>query len=378
MQERTGAKKVGDSAKAEAHLRRAVTEVVKAWGAVTEGPTPGRNAADTAAAVESAAASWTPSDHRPGDTPGAPQDAQDTNGAVLASLKALLTAAAVISSAEDAILTTGPATGSGDLTVPVFANGVAVAHMTVRCPRPGGGAVNRQALEAVALAVGAALQLAEIEARWAETLVEAARQERRRIARDLHDGVVQEATAVSLQVAAAATLDANLAPVAEGANRTVRDLRGAVSSLRGHADGDGGPDGTPLLAALRRLARDAERRRPGTQVHLRIFGSARELSPERSRELLNIGREALNNALRHSGADAVEVVFRAHPGWVELSVRDDGNGFHPSRTILTERAETGGFGLQGMRERAATIGARVHVFSRRGHGTLVKVVLKSN
>jgi signal transduction histidine kinase len=91
------------------------------------------------------------------------------------------------------------------------------------------------------------------------------------------------------------------------------------------------------------------------------------LSPRVESQLYGIGREALANALKHSGATATHVRVKAQPGQVLVEVRDNGRGFDPAI------GHPGHFGLDSMRSRAAEVGGRLTIASTPGAGTVVRV-----
>ena len=99
-----------------------------------------------------------------------------------------------------------------------------------------------------------------------------------------------------------------------------------------------------------------------------VLGSARKLHPLIRDEVYHIGRELLVNAFRHSRANRIEVELEYALRRFRLVVRDNGCGIHPQ--VLRDGRE-GHWGLQGMRERAERIGARLRVWSRAGAGTEV-------
>lgn len=104
-----------------------------------------------------------------------------------------------------------------------------------------------------------------------------------------------------------------------------------------------------------------------------VEGSLRELHPMVSEECYCIGREAIVNALAHSGGDKVEVEITYDSRQFRLRVRDNGRGFDPK--ILEEGGRPNHWGLQGMRERADKIGAQLKLWSRQATGTEVELIV---
>ena len=180
----------------------------------------------------------------------------------------------------------------------------------------------------------------------------AAERERRRIARDLHDGVAQELAFIRRR--AAGLPDA--AEIAVAAERALLDSRWAIEHLAR-------PPDEPLDRVLARHA-GVIAARTGVAVTFSSSGAA-EAGPDVREALARILGEAVANA-RHGRATRVHVELSTAP--LRLRVVDDGAGFDPA-------AGRPGFGLGGMRERAALVGAQLSVRSRPGTGTEVAVEL---
>ena len=184
----------------------------------------------------------------------------------------------------------------------------------------------------------------------------AAARERRRIARDLHDGVAQELAFIRRRAARLAG-DPDAQQIVIAAERALEDSRWAIERLAR----------TPDEPLERMLARHAAviAARTGVAVTFSTSGTA-EVGPEVSEALERILGEAVTNA-RHGGATVVHVELTAEP--LRLRVIDDGSGFDTT-------ASTTGFGLGGMRERAELVGAELSVRSGPGAGTEVAVELR--
>lgn len=196
--------------------------------------------------------------------------------------------------------------------------------------------------------------------------------ERTRIAQDLHDTLLQGFVSASMQLHVAADhlpadspARAPLGRVLELMGQVIDEGRNAVRDLRSSSDG-GSVD---LEQALARIEQElAIDERIGFRVI--VEGHARPLHPIIRDEVYRIGREALVNAFRHSGASNIEVEIEYAPKQLRLLVRDNGCGIDPK--VLRSGRE-GHWGLSGMRERAEEIGAKLKVWSRRGAGTEVEV-----
>jgi len=102
-----------------------------------------------------------------------------------------------------------------------------------------------------------------------------------------------------------------------------------------------------------------------------VEGRARDLDPTVLEESFSIGREALLNALAHSGALHVELEIAYDASQFRLRIRDDGRGIDPE--VLGRGGRSDHWGLQGMRERARRIGANLELWSRPGAGTEVEL-----
>jgi signal transduction histidine kinase len=185
----------------------------------------------------------------------------------------------------------------------------------------------------------------------------AAERERRRIARDLHDGVAQE-LAFIYRRAARLTGQPGGAEIAVAAERALLDSRWAIERLAR-------PPDEPLERVLARHAAVVAAR-TGVAVTFTSSGTV-NAGPEVSEALARILGEAVANA-RHGHATRVHVKLTTDP--LRLLVSDDGVGFDPA-------ANRAGFGLLGMRERAALVGAELSVRSAPGTGTEVAVELPS-
>jgi signal transduction histidine kinase len=196
--------------------------------------------------------------------------------------------------------------------------------------------------------------------------------ERTRIAQDLHDTLLQGFLSASMQLHLAVDqvpepsparrrLDEVLALMA----RVVDEGRNAVRGLRSVDDGH------DLEQAFARIREDV---RVGDDVELRVIreGPPRPLHPMVRDEVYRIGREALVNAIRHSGAAKIEVAVECAAHHLRVLVRDDGRGIDPE---VLRAGRDGHWGLSGMRERAERVGGHLRVWSRPGAGTEVELAV---
>ena len=200
-------------------------------------------------------------------------------------------------------------------------------------------------------------------------LVFAQEDERRRIAREMHDQFGEQLTALEPQHRRAqgrVRRSPHLAPLVDAlgtiARQIDRDVDQLVWQLRPTALDDLG-----LRAALANYVQDWSRR-VDIPAELHTSGLLDErLASEAETTLYRIAQEALTNVAKHSGAKRVDVILERQADSVLLIVEDDGVGFDPD----AEGSAGGGFGLLGMQERAALVGATVEIESTAGKGTTV-------
>ena len=196
--------------------------------------------------------------------------------------------------------------------------------------------------------------------------------ERNRMARELHDTLAHSLSALTVQLEALRILMTNdpgaaraaVDDIAELAKSGLEESRKAIQALRT------GPVETMGLTGALRAAIESLQERTGAQASLSIAGEESHLTSEEAQVLYRIADEALSNVERHASAQRVEVRLDCGADRIDLVIRDDGAGFDPASVEL-ER-----YGLTGIRERAAIIGASVEVNSRPGGGTEVWCVLK--
>ncbi|TWI40979.1 histidine kinase/DNA gyrase B/HSP90-like ATPase [Pseudoduganella flava] len=202
------------------------------------------------------------------------------------------------------------------------------------------------------------------------TVADALRSERLRCARDVHDIVLQDLTAVLLQLRAAsgcadpARLAACLDIARQAAEQGIASARDFVQRLRtGGAEASATADLVPAI----RAALAAMPLARGVTLKLDMAAAA-VLDTVACEHAAMIVREAVGNAAKHASAGTVVCRLRVRAGRVRVQVRDDGPGFdtHAARP---------GFGIGGMHERAALIGAALHVDSAPGRGTTISLSL---
>ncbi|MGH2935042.1 MAG: GAF domain-containing sensor histidine kinase, partial [Gaiellaceae bacterium] len=218
--------------------------------------------------------------------------------------------------------------------------------------------------EAFAQRATVAVDLSRRVARDAlQRVVSAQEQERRRLARELHDETGQALTSILLglhtieEAEGAEEMKAAVGDVRELVRATLQDVRELAVELRPKALDDFG-----LVAALERLTSSFKEQTGISLAFQSTLGPGR-LPPEVETALYRIVQESLTNIVKHSRAGSVSILVGRKGGAVSVVVEDDGIGFDPART----REE--GLGLIGMRERVALLGGRLTIESRPGAGT---------
>ena len=215
-----------------------------------------------------------------------------------------------------------------------------------------------------------------------EMTLEARVGERTRIARELHDTLLQGAHGVLLRfqtvsellperpTEAKATLDRAIEQTAD----FITEARDEVQGLR-----DSTTQTNDLALAINSLgeglASDSATRGPVT-FQVAVEGESRDLQPIVRDEIYKIAAEALRNAFRHAEAGRIEVELRYDNEQFRLRVRDDGRGI--DRAVLSGQGSGGHYGLAGLRERAALIGGKLEVWSEVDSGTEVELRLSAS
>jgi len=196
--------------------------------------------------------------------------------------------------------------------------------------------------------------------------------ERTRIAREMHDGLLQNVTGIALHLravlprvrSAPEEAAAVLERILELTERTITDARLAVVGMRHFAE-----SGDVVKALQSTVERSLEESALGLSVKVR--GRTRAMSPRVCDAATLIVQQAITNVLRHAQAQRVQLALSFGVRKLRISIRDDGRGFVP------DHATTGAthFGLLGMRERASEIGAELRVRSALDRGTTVSVLV---
>lgn len=218
-------------------------------------------------------------------------------------------------------------------------------------------------------------QLQETMRFYARQVTQAQEEERKRVARELHDDTAQALVALSRRIDDTVWSDGQLSNgtmkrldelraatdhILDGVRRFSRDLRPSIL------------DDLGLLPALEWLTTDLSRQ-SGIEAELKVVNEPRRLPPETELILFRLIQEALSNVRKHSSATRVEVTVEFGEKRVRMVVQDNGRGFDPQKVVMGDLVSTGKLGLIGMNERAQLLGGTAVVESQPGHGTTVTV-----
>jgi signal transduction histidine kinase len=258
------------------------------------------------------------------------------------------------------------------LGVPVVAHGVSLGNLYLTDKRGAAefSVSDERLVELFARHAGIAIDNARLHAQAGRLAVA---EERDRIGRDLHDGIIQSLYGVGLSLEdvpdlmteapdeAAERVDTAI----ESIKLAIRDIRNFIYGLRPEA-----VDGTQVVAGLAALAEEV--RHGGLVDVIAQLDPAADprLDAESGGELLNLVREGLSNAVRHGQARRISIELSAGAGGSTLVIADDGVGFDPARPV-----GAGHHGLANMRARATAIGGRLEIRSALGDGTTLVVAL---
>lgn len=253
------------------------------------------------------------------------------------------------------------------LGVPVTIEGRSVGNLYLTNKRGAAefSEADQELVEAFALHAGIAIANARLhEQVRALTVVE----ERERIGRDIHDGIIQALYGIGLSLEDVPELmsedgheaAARVERAIDSIHVAIRDLRTFVFGLRPEL-----VEGSSLIGGLAALA-EAFRHNTLIEPHVNWPADLLEPSPETVVELLAIGSEALSNIARHAHASNVTIEVRREPSTLVLEITDDGVGLDD-----TEIRHPGHHGLANMRDRATHIGGRLEVASAEPKGTRV-------
>ncbi len=214
---------------------------------------------------------------------------------------------------------------------------------------------------------------------YEETRQMAVMEERNRMAREIHDTLAQGFSGIILQLEAAEQALTGDVPATERhlnqarslARKSLAEARRSVWNLR--------PQALEQLRLVEAIKQEVDKfsQSIGVNAKFSVFGARRELPPEIETGLLRICQESLANVRKHAKATEVEVNLNFNESALELSIRDNGVGLK-SRAASGDGSKRGTFGLISMQERARGLGGTLELQSRRGKGTLVRVVIPTS
>jgi signal transduction histidine kinase len=195
--------------------------------------------------------------------------------------------------------------------------------------------------------------------------------ERSRIARELHDTLIQGFSGITMELQAllarlrSAEERSRLQEIIQDCATALRETRRSVAGLRRAPESESGLAGS-IAQAARQITETKD-----VRLRLKLGKSPAGLSPDIEYNLLRIACEAISNSVKHSGARTIDVALETGAEVLRLAVSDDGSGFHAENG----HTRTGHYGLIGMRERAAQIGAELELDSVPGRGTTVRLTM---
>ncbi len=235
--------------------------------------------------------------------------------------------------------------------------------------KPGGfDEVDEELIAVLSAQAGAAIENAQL---IEHLQVRAVQEERDRISRDLHDGVIQTVFSIGMGLESARSLaltdpervQQRLDSAVDALDGVIRELRNYIFQLRPHQAA-----GMGLSRGLTELAREYEVNAL-VRPHLEIRSGAEAQVPDHLiPDLLQVVREALSNAAKHARASHLAITGHIEEERIILEITDDGVGFEPGHPRV-------GRGLDNMRERAEALGAHLEIDSAPGEGTKVRIVV---
>jgi signal transduction histidine kinase len=222
------------------------------------------------------------------------------------------------------------------------------------------------------------LRLKQMERQFNRTL-EARVAERTRIARELHDTLLQTFSASLLRFQSVSKMlptrpdeaKQRVDSAIEQASSAIAEGRDAVHELR-----SGGLSTADLAESIHNFVKELVSSSAGEsspEIRVQVEGTPRNLDPMVRDETYRIAAEALRNAVRYAGARRIEVDIRYDEGQLRLRIRDDGKGIDPG--VLEQGHASGRWGLRGMRERAKLLGGNFEVWSEAGSGTEIELTI---
>jgi len=220
----------------------------------------------------------------------------------------------------------------------------------------------------------------QMRAELLRQIISAQEDERRRVARELHDVTSQALATLAVRLEALATMPESNIKEMESKIEETRALLATTSgevyrliyALRPTVLDDLG-----LAAALRSCAANSLGA-AGIEHHVEVVGEEKRLPPQVEIAIFRIAQEAMTNVVRHARADSTYVSIEFKEKSVALQIEDDGIGFDLSEESSSTDVSKRGAGLLGMKERAELLGGILRIITRPGHGTRVEVEIQVN
>ena len=207
-------------------------------------------------------------------------------------------------------------------------------------------------------------------------ILETQENERRSIARELHDSVGSDLAAIKYALEQKwSCMKERLSPdyglpmeqIIELICRSIEEIRNISSNLRPSVIDDLG-----ILAAIRSLCSEFQKIYSSIKIEHVLEIDEHDLPEPQKIVIYRLVQEALNNVSKHSGADNVQIHLTKNSNGIELCVQDNGQGFN-KETILSDENEKEGLGLQGMKERTELSNGTFEIWSEKGKGTKILV-----
>lgn len=215
--------------------------------------------------------------------------------------------------------------------------------------------------------------------RLSAQLLSVQEEERKRIARELHDGIGQSLSALKfllenrLQMMGKNSAPGDLQPL----ESMIPMLQNAIEEVRQMQTDLRPPtlDDLGIRATLSWFCREYQRIYSGIRIEQEIEVQENEIPHDLKTVIYRVLQEAMNNVAKHSGAKGVRLSLAKKNGWIQLRVEDNGSGFDP-RKVLSEERTGYGFGLTSMRERTELSGGSFSIESIQGRGTILQASWK--
>jgi len=207
---------------------------------------------------------------------------------------------------------------------------------------------------------------------YARKITQAQENERKRIARELHDDTIQSLIALKRHMEALTAAGDLPEKAVDRIRRLQQETGDMIQRVRRFSQAlrPSILDDLGLLPTLEEMMTDL--RREGLHTEFYLIGTERRLSSEAELILFRIAQEAISNVRKHAQANRVTMTVEMSDSAVKLTVQDDGKGFHPP-ALTDHPSNSGGLGLIGMHERAKLLGGTLVVDSAPGQGTRIYV-----